>query len=175
MKKLAQIIARLKGGNYDGMMIIKNKWLKEDGQDTEEPIIVKENKRMLVCKAQYSNASLTTTMLSKPRGSAAEADSIPDAVDVGIAGQVWKSFSREDVVGFVKEIGDTNPIHRTDKPVVPGMLLLACIKEELPSDIQELELTYRNAVFAEDPLELIIEGNSITLKGRTEFVTGSFK
>lgn len=175
MKDLARIIARLKDGSYDGMMIIKNKWLREDCEAYEEPIVLKENKRMLICKAQTGYASLTTTMLAKPRGSAAEAGTIPELSAAEVSGHTWRSFTRQEIVDFVREIGDTNPIHQTDIPVVPGMLLMDCILAELPADIQELELSYRNAVFAGELLELIVRDKTIILQGRAEFVTGIYK
>ena len=43
------------------------------------------------------------------------------------------------------------------------------------ADIQELELSYRNAVFAGELLELIVRDKTIILQGRAEFVTGIYK
>lgn len=34
-----------------------------------------------------------------------------------------KSFSKEEIFLFVREIGDTNPLHQMDAPVVPGCLI----------------------------------------------------
>ena len=63
MHHLARITAKVKGKQYDGAMIIKAVWQKEDLPDNDEPEIIKENRKMLVCKAVYHGESLTVTML----------------------------------------------------------------------------------------------------------------
>ena len=72
MRELAKITARLKGGSYDGVMIIKTVWERVECESNHEPVIIKENKRMLVCQACHDNKRLSTTMLHNPAREAIE-------------------------------------------------------------------------------------------------------
>lgn len=194
MRKLAKIIAKVKGGSYDGAMIIKAVWKREPGAGLEEPVILKENRKLLVCKAHYQDASLTVTMLlghqvptgeqlMANRGTGANTDSV-----------AWRRFSRQRVVDFVQEVGDSNPIHQTVNPVVPGMLLMDAIKASLPNGLQELSLSFRNAVFSSDILQLelsrteteetvlltpdvraVLQQGNLRLLGREVYITGSYR
>ena len=173
MRGLAKITARLKGGKYDGVMIIKTVWKREPEavKNSFEPETIKENKRMLVCRAFYNNESLTTTMLLHPADGAA----LPPLSEADTAKEDNRAvFNREDVLEFVAEVGDTNPIHQLEVPVVPGMLLLEYIKNSLPDNIKILELSFRNAVMAGDQVEIKADGGQLTLTGRKEFVTGKY-
>lgn len=194
MRDLAKIIAKVKGGSYDGAMIIKAVWKREPGAGLEEPVILKENRKLLVCKAHYQDASLTVTMLlghqvptgeqlMANRGTGANTDSV-----------AWRRFSRQQVVDFVQEVGDSNPIHQTANPVVPGMLLMDAIKASLPDTLQELSLSFRNAVFSTDVLQLELDAaeaeeavllqageravgqqGNVRLWGRQEYITGFYR
>ena len=173
MRELAKITARLKGGEYDGVMIIKTVWKREPEsvENSFEPEIIKENKRMLVCRAFYNNESLTTTMLLHPADGAV----VPQVSEMDTEeGDNRAVFNREDVLEFVAEVGDTNPIHQLEVPVVPGMLLLEYIKNHLTDNIKMLELSFRNAVMAGDRVEMQTEGGQVSLTGRKEFVTGKY-
>lgn len=195
MRDLAKIIAKVKGGSYDGAMIIKAVWKKEAGADSEEPVILKENRKLLVCKAQYHAASLTVTMLL---GHQVPTGEQPDAGAFAVEGMqdecLWQSFSRQRVVDFVQEVGDSNPIHQTVNPVVPGMLLMDAIKASLPNGLQELSLSFRNAVFSSDILQLelsrteteepvllttdvraVLQQGNLRLLGREVYITGSYR
>lgn len=194
MRKLAKIIAKVKGGSYDGAMIIKAVWKREPGAGLEEPVILKENRKLLVCKAHYQNASLTVTMLlghQVPTGEQLMADRGTGANTDSVA---WRRFSRQQVVDFVQEVGDSNPIHQTANPVVPGMLLMDAIKASLPDAMQELSLSFRNAVFSTDVLQLELDAaeaeesvllqageravgqqGNVRLWGRQEYITGFYR
>ena len=169
MRELAKITAKLKDGKYDGVMIIKARWERIECNDSYEPDIVKETKRMLVCQACYHNQRLSTTMLLNPAmdNTLPAGDFPKEAMN-----SCWHTFTRQEVLDFVEAVGDTNPIHRTEQPVVPGLLLLETIKAGLPENLDVLELSFRNAVFSGDPLELVVEGNQLEVKGRCVFVTG---
>lgn len=194
MRDLAKIIAKVKGGSYDGAMIIKAVWKREPGADLEEPVILKENRKLLVCKAHYQDASLTVTMLlghQVPTGEQLMADR---GIETNTDSVAWQRFSRQQVVDFVQEVGDSNPIHQTANPVVPGMLLMDAIKASLPDAMQELSLSFRNAVFSTDVLQLELDAaeaegavllqageravgqqGNVRLWGRQEYITGFYR
>lgn len=194
MRDLAKIIAKVKGGSYDGAMIIKAVWKKEAGADSEEPVILKENRKLLVCKAQYHAASLTVTMLLGHQVPTGEQQMAARGTVEDIDSVAWQSFSRQRVVDFVQEVGDSNPIHQTVNPVVPGMLLMDAIKASLPNGLQELSLSFRNAVFSSDILQLelsrteteetvllttdvraVLQQGNLRLLGREVYITGSYR
>lgn len=194
MRDLAKIIAKVKGGSYDGAMIIKAVWKREPGAGLEEPVILKENRKLLVCKAHYQDASLTVTMLlghQVPTGEQLMADR---GIETNTDSVAWQRFSRQQVVDFVQEVGDSNPIHQTANPVVPGMLLMDAIKASLPDAMQELSLSFRNAVFSTDVLQLELDAaeaeeavllqageravgqqGNVRLWGRQEYITGFYR
>lgn len=64
--------------------------------------------------------------------------STADVTSVGDTEQLirWRSFSPTVVHTFTEAVGDANPIHRDDRCIVPGCLLLAAFYEDWPSVIQ---------------------------------------
>ena len=88
--------------------------------------------------------------------------------------KLCQSFTLEDVWEFVDSVGDTNPIHQGNQPVVPGLLLMEYIKNKLPTSVKKLELSFRNAIFANEVFKLAIDGNNFKLWGKRDFVTGNF-
>lgn len=159
MHELAKIMAKVKGGQYDGAMIIKAVWELEAGAGSQEPVILKENRKLLVCKAHWQGESLTVTMLlghQVPADSQVmvEADMLYDMLHDVADKAAWEAFPRQRVVDFVQAVGDSNPIHQTENPIVPGMLLMENIIDSLPEGVQEVSLSFRKAVFANDVLHL---------------------
>ena len=191
MRNLVRISAKVRGGGYDGAVIIKSVWKLEDKNafaigkhdislsDAEipEPEIVKENKRMLLCLAMFEGESLLTTMFKTP--ALPELDA-PETI-AGYAafrvedGKCWRRFTREDVLEYVDAVRDPNPIHRCEIPIVPGMCLMEAIKNSLPSETTELSLAFRNTVFAGEELILDAANGEVCLKGREVFITGTYK
>lgn len=170
MHHLARITAKVKGKQYDGAMIIKAVWQKEDLPDNDEPEIIKENRKMLVCKAVYHGESLNVTMLLNYDGTVKKVIKNHNEYDI----KLCQSFTLEDVWEFVDSVGDTNPIHQGNQPVVPGLLLMEYIKNKLPTSVKKLELSFRNAIFANEVFKLDIDGNNFKLWGKRDFVTGNF-
>lgn len=191
MRNLVRISAKVRGGGYDGAVIIKSVWKLEDpvafaaaSHSTDipddalpEPGVPKDNKRMLLCLAEYEGESLLTTMFKTP---ALPELGTPDII-AGYAayklktGKLWRRFTRDDVLEYVEAVRDPNPIHRGEIPIVPGMCLMEAIKESLPKGTTELSLAFRNTVFAGEELSLDTENGEITLSGREVFITGTYK
>ncbi|MCR5176673.1 MAG: hypothetical protein K6C05_07445 [Anaerovibrio sp.] len=188
MRELFKILARLKSEQYDGIRIIKALWEKKitDRADVNVisrsnsgeksfsqanagagPNVIKDNRRFLVCEAVFRGERLCVTMLKIPDGI-----KILGVIPENDNTEGW--LSQTELTGFLAEVGDNNSIHRGDNPVVPGMLLLERIKKELPSDVNRMELSFRNAVYLWDKPVFSIEGNHFALQGREVFVTGNF-
>ena len=155
MRELVRISAKIRDGHYDYAMIIKSVWSKDAGipaapvgDDIPEgalpkPFIDKDNKRMMLCRAEYNGERLVTTMFKTPAASASE---LPKAKTFKLeSGKAWRNFSYDDVIKYVDAVGDPNPLHRSEHPVVPGMCVMEAIKDSLPADITELALSFRAA------------------------------
>ena len=174
MRELAKITARLQVDNSKGIMIIKAIWQREssDIEDDFIPVLLKENRRMLTCRACYGGESLITTMLLNPSvaGHPEEERLLEYHWD-----NKWHIFNEQEVTEFIDDVGDNNPIHRGDKAVVPGFLLMEKIKDKLPKNISRLALSFRNAVRLGDPLYFDIQAGKVNIMGRKEFITGTYE
>lgn len=185
MRELVRISAKIRDGHYDYAMIIKSVWSKDAGipaapvgDDIPEgalpkPFIDKDNKRMMLCRAEYNGERLVTTMFKTPAASASE---LPEAKTFKLeSGKAWRNFSYDDVIKYVDAVGDPNPLHRSEHPVVPGMCVMEAIKDSLPADITELALSFRAAVFTDEDLVLEAADGKVTLTGREVFISGTYK
>ena len=191
MRNLVRISAKVRGGGYDGAVIIKSVWKLEDREAFEkgahstevpdevlpEPGILKDNRKMLLCLAEYEGESLLTTMFKVPTLPTLEAPEVAakHAAFKVEPGKLWRSFTREHVLDYVNAVRDPNPIHRSEIPIVPGMCLMEAIKESLPQGTTELSLAFRNTVFAGEELTLDVADGELKLWGREVFITGTYK
>lgn len=174
MRKLASIAARLRGGNYDGAMIIKTSWEKTKDSDTDEPEVLRETRRLIVFQARHSDEALTVSMLLNPKMAEVQ-ESVAESVSQGEKVTSW-CFSRQDILEFVTEVGDSNPIHRNEFPVVPGMLLMDRIKNILPLGISYFEMKFRRAVFADEIIDVYTSNDKFEIfSGGKLSVTGYCK
>lgn len=65
----------------------------------------------------------------------------------------WRSFSAREIRAFAAAADDLNPIHQTDHPVVPGLLLLQQFAAE-NSGLQRLTLRFSRPVYADETIRL---------------------
>lgn len=73
----------------------------------------------------------------------------------------WRIFSKEEILKFVVDVNDENPIHRTEQPLVPGCLLVeSWVRDKVPSE-NEMSLSFRfhGGVYS-DECTYIIEANN---------------
>lgn len=174
MRNLASIAARLRGGNYDGAMIIKTVWEKTSGDNNDEPEVLRETRRLMVFQARYSGEALTVSMLLNPKMGEAQ-DLATEFVPQGKKAANW-CFSRQAILDFVTEVGDSNPIHRSELPVVPGMLLMDRLKSVLPPDISYFEMKFRRAIFADEFIDVYTSNNNFEIfSGNQLSITGYWK
>ena len=68
-------------------------------------------------------------------------------------GTYFQTISRQQVYHFIDEMIDLNPIHQSECPIVPGLLLLQLLDEayQYPS---QLKIKFRAPLYAEQPIYL---------------------
>ncbi len=97
---------------------------------------------------------LTGKMLRVKQGSKpTQAGSLPeDSQPIG-------SISGEEIQEFVRAVGDRNPLHEGDYPIVPGCMLLDLVKHQLPS-ATSIELRLKAPVYAGEDVYMVPLGTS---------------
>ena len=67
------------------------------------------------------------------------------------------SFSKNDIVQFVNDINDTNPIHREDPYVVPGCMILETLWNywNISKSAQQMAIYFHAPVIAGDMVTLV--------------------
>lgn len=67
------------------------------------------------------------------------------------------SFSKKDIVQFVNDINDTNPIHRDDPYVVPGCMILETLWNywNISKSAQQMAIYFHAPVIAGDMVTLV--------------------
>lgn len=119
--------------------------------------VVKEHSSMALLRASTSGAELLVKMI-RPR------KEITAALGSRIqsAGKIWRVFTSSEVLKFAEAVGDNNPIHQLNPPIVPAFLILETICEQFPTT-QSIKLKFKNFITAGEPLSLI--GNKIICAG----------
>ena len=84
----------------------------------------------------------------------------------------WRTFTAKEIFDFAAEVGDKNPIHQLNPPIVPAFLILESICAEFKANFK---LRFKNFIVAGETLNLNVADNSfeITCAG-IEKVTGEF-
>ena len=61
-------------------------------------------------------------------------------------------FSKSEILSFVSDTGDSNPIHQGEHPVVPGLLIM----EKLILDLMHsFIIRFRTPLYADEPVRLV--------------------
>lgn len=111
--------------------------------------------------------------------------------------KTWRVFTSTEIFAFVEAVGDLNPIHRMNPPIVPALLILETLLSEEFSHIDDhfksggtilstdsfpkcrrestglahidgMKLKFRNFVTADEPLSLFGYGRFFELVGAGE-------
>lgn len=61
-------------------------------------------------------------------------------------------FSKSEILSFVSDTGDFNPIHQGEHPVVPGLLIMEKIILDL---IHSFGIRFRTPLYADEPVRLV--------------------
>ena len=77
--------------------------------------------------------------------------------------RIWRVFKASEVSDFAKAVGDNNPIHQLNPPIVPAFLILETICAEVTADF--IRLKFKNFITAGEPLSLHVDGNRLEIRG----------
>ena len=149
--------------SYDGGFIVEAKYESLDVNAmacTYINNIIESNKRLclLNCKGYAENKPVNSLdicfFFNVINNNFAPEDEVikPEMV-------VWRSFSKSEVINFSNLVGDTNSIHYTENPVVPGLFIL----KELCATTQahKIKVRYIQPVYADNLVYMQYEGNVI--------------
>ena len=71
-------------------------------------------------------------------------------------------FSKSEILSFVSDTGDFNPIHQGEHPVVPGLLIM----EKLILDLMHsFTIRFRTPLYADEPVRLVPHKDSGRMDG----------
>jgi hypothetical protein len=73
---------------------------------------------------------------------------------------ISKAFFEEEIAAFVTAVGDENPIHRTPKPVVPGLLLAEWLWTEGKISLEGKKLAFHAPLYAQEKMTVYREENT---------------
>ena len=82
--------------------------------------------------------------------------------------KTWRVFTATEIFAFVEAVGDLNPIHRMNPPIVPALLILEALLSDEFAHVDGLKLKFRNFVTADEPLSLFGDGKFFELIGAGE-------
>ena len=127
LRKFFQAFSEIKG--FDNWMIgkikIKQKGNGPDIAEKEKYCRIKKRKRhFAVLEAEGQEMRMEVFLLKPDCAKMTEEKKIRKSLPKDLGKCVSKVFSREEILAFVKETGDDNPIHFSKSPVVPGFLML---------------------------------------------------
>ena len=165
MRDLARNLSKLKGDRYLGALIIEAVWRREShGEPREMPRLLCRSRRFLTAETWSRSESLAVTMLLGC-GSKAVCRAVPPHGHLPDAEDIWRIFSTEEISEFIKQTGDTNPLHQGARPVVPGLLILeSLLTEEGFLGCSIVRVKFRQAAFAGDPLRLSASNGRFSIR-----------
>lgn len=78
----------------------------------------------------------------------------------------WHTFNRSEILKFVDDVHDENPIHRTEQAIVPGCLLLEELAKRLNDAndnqrLKRLDIRFHHPCFNDEPVYLADHGHRI--------------
>ena len=164
-------------GNYDGYFIGKvslefNMAADAGKMNENRAHIIKsrENYAELAAGGDFADGYLSIHMyLMKPVSKAAAQNNSGDQNKSATANEYTPDmiFSKSEILSFVSDTGDFNPIHQGEHPVVPGLLILEKLILErlnLQTDIGQIGIfdfmrsfgiRFRTPLYADEPVRLV--------------------
>ncbi len=63
-----------------------------------------------------------------------------------------KSYTKDDIIRFTDDVKDYNPIHRVEKPIVPGLLMLETLLESdfISEHVKSISITFEKPLFTDE-------------------------
>lgn len=80
------------------------------------------------------------------------------------------TISKEEIMDFVNDVGDYNPIHRAAPYVVPGCLLLETLLLHVVCDptIEKVSMKFKEPVYANQMIDLVIDESQKILTAKVD-------
>lgn len=155
-RKLVKSFSKIKG--FDGYMIAKAEFEIKTESETEKTVILRQRKNYaaIMSKTVYSGIGYTLIMyLIKPSKKRSEEKHI---VNEGGTYLFTLKYTKDDIKQFVCDVKDSNYIHQTDRPVVPGFLvfediLKVCI-ESAGFKAGKYTILFRSPTFANEAIDV---------------------
>ena len=65
-----------------------------------------------------------------------------------------KLYTKDDIIRFTDDVKDYNPIHRVEKPIVPGLLMLETLLESdfMSEYVKSITITFEKPLFSDEIL-----------------------
>lgn len=109
--------------------------------------VVKAHSSMILLRACTRDAELLVKLI-RPRSEIKPAC----GCRIQTAEKIWRVFTASEVFDFAEDVGDRNPIHRFNPPIVPGLLILETICAETSANF--IRLKFKNFITADEPLTM---------------------
>ena len=149
-------------GNYDGYFIGKvslefNMDADAGKMSENQAHIIKsrENYAELAAGGDFADGYLSIHMyLMKPVSKAAAQSNSGVQNKFATVNEYTQDmiFSKSEILSFVSDTGDFNPIHKGEHPVVPGLLIM----EKLILDLMHsFIIRFRTPLYADEPVRLV--------------------
>ena len=120
---------------------------------TGEVSSMTDGARKRTVTAVCGGESLTATLFPVERLRRRETESFDGVTDIRAEEPEDIVFDAEAIRAFVVTVGDLNPIHGGERPIVPGCQLLRTVRGMLAdSDISRVYMRFERPVFAGEPV-----------------------
>ena len=155
-------------GNYDGYFIGKFNMAADVGKMSENQAHIiksRENYAELAAGGDFADGYLSIHMyLMKPVSKAVAQNNSGDQNKHDVPNKCTPDmiFYKSEILSFVSDTGDSNPIHQGEHPVVPGLLIL----EKLILDfMHSFVIRFRTPLYADEPIRLVPDKASGRMDG----------
>lgn len=149
-------------GNYDGYFIgkvsLEFNMAADAGKMSENQAHIiksRENYAELAAGGDFADGYLSIHMyLMKPVSKAAAYSNSGVQNKFATVNEYTQDmiFSKSEILSFVSDTGDFNPIHQGEHPVVPGLLIM----EKLILDLMHsFIIRFRTPLYADEPVRLV--------------------
>ena len=149
-------------GNYDGYFIgkvsLEFNMAADAGKMSENQAHIiksRENYAELAAGGDFADGYLSIHMyLMKPVSKAAAQSNSGVQNKFATVNEYTQDmiFSKSEILSFVSDTGDFNPIHQGEHPVVPGLLIMEKLILDL---IHSFIIRFRTPLYADEPVRLV--------------------
>ena len=155
---LARRMAGLRLAEYEGSAIAKAAWKDVPELGAESGVrLQRRGSHFLQLRCTETEAPLAGEItVSLILGKMRQGRTRTAKAAIRSEGAPWRSFSKEEILAFVTAAGDENSIHRRERAVVPGLLILRELLAEQPH-VQAAELRFFHPLYAGEEVRFVPE------------------